>query len=92
MSSKLKTLLAFAKRGVGILPLTPEDSAPAVARGAKTAITDPKTLRTFYKKRPKYNYGLALGDGIFAIRVKDNRAKLRLRELGPEYGERLAKQ
>lgn len=91
MSSKLRTLLAFAKRGVGIVPLTPGENVPVVAGGAKAAVTDPKTLRAFYKKRPKYNYGLALGDGVFAIRVKDNRSKSRLHKLAADHGERLPK-
>jgi hypothetical protein len=91
MSLKLKTLLAFAKQGVGILPLEPETNAPAVAHGPKTVVNDRKTLRTFYRKRPKYNYGLALGDGVFAISVKDGAAKLRLRTLATEHGERVPK-
>jgi ParB-like chromosome segregation protein Spo0J len=89
MSPKLKFLLAFAERGVGILPLTPGDNAPAVAGGAKAAVTDPKTLRAFYKKRARYNYGLALGDGVFAVRVNDSRSKSRLHKLAAEHGERL---
>jgi hypothetical protein len=91
MSSKLTTLLAFAKRGVGIVPLTPVENVPVVAGGAKAAVTDPKTLRAFYEKRPKYNYGLALGDGVFAIRVNDNHSKARLHKLAADHGERLPK-
>jgi hypothetical protein len=91
MLSKLKTLLAFAERGVGILPLTPSDNAPVVAGGTIAAVTNPKTLRRFYKKRPKHNFGLAVGDGVFVICVNDNRSKSRLHKLAAKHGERLPK-
>jgi hypothetical protein len=91
MLSKLKTLLAFAERGVGILPLTPVDNAPVVAGGTNAAVTNLKTLRRFYKKRPKHNFGLALGDGVFVMRVNDSRSKSRLHKLAAEHGERLPK-
>src|ERR1700722_5537272 len=91
MSSKLKFVCAFATRGIGILPLEPETNMPAVAGGAKAAVTNIKTLKTFYRKHPQYNYGLALGNGVLAVLLNDDRAKSRLRRLADEQGERLPK-
>ena len=81
MPSKLKNVLAFAKLGISILPLAPERLEPAVGWGAKAAVTDPKTLRAFYKKHAEYNYGLVMEGGTFAIRANDKRARLRLQTL-----------
>ena len=81
MPSKLKNILAFARLGIAILPLAPESLEPAVGGGAKAAVTDPKTLRAFYKKHAEYNYGLVMEGGTFAVRANDKRARLRLRKL-----------
>jgi hypothetical protein len=91
MRSKLKTILAFAERGVGIVLLEPKANSSAVAGGAKAAVIDPQTLRKFYRKHPDYNYGLALGDGLFVVRANNNRAKSRLCELAAEHGKNLRK-
>ncbi len=89
MSRKLKTILAFLDRGVAILPLSPEANAPAVAGGVKAAVTDRKTLTRFYTKHSNFSYGLALGDGVFVVRVKGRPSKSRLHEIADEHGERL---
>lgn len=57
MSSKLKTILSFAKLGVPILPLAPGSMEPAVAGGAKATATSPETLTRLYATHPDYGYG-----------------------------------
>jgi len=91
MSSKLKFLSAFAEHGIGILPLAPETNAPAVAGGASAAVTDPKTLKKFFKKYPTYNYGIALTNEVFIVRANNRSAKRRLDRLAADHGERLAR-
>jgi len=91
MSSKLRYILAFAKIGIPILPLAPGDAGPAVAGGAKAAVTNLKKLRKFYKKHPDYQYGIVTEGGIFVVSAKGKNAKARLNALASQYGSRLPK-
>ena len=53
--------LSYAARGWAVLPLRPGGKEPATVHGVKDATTDPKTIASWYDKRPGCGVAIATG-------------------------------
>lgn len=60
----LEAALYYAERGLPVFPCRPRSKKPATPNGFKDATTDPEIIRAWWSKNPKYNIGLAIGDGL----------------------------
>ena len=57
----LEAALAYARRGISVLPVKPKGKEPLTNNGVKDATTDEKKIRAWWKKWPKANIGLVPG-------------------------------
>ena len=62
--------LAWAARGFRVFPITPGDKMPPKGMTFKTeATTDADKIRSWWAFNPKYNYGVAAGNGTLIVDV-----------------------
>lgn len=59
--SNLEAALAYAERGLGVIPIQAGGKAPACAHGYKDATTDPDQITEWFSSRPEWNLGIATG-------------------------------
>ncbi len=58
---KLKTIVAWARRGMHVLPLKPKSKKPIRKGGVHNATTDVKDIKQYFRKHRDANYGIATG-------------------------------
>lgn len=61
----LTAALRYAERGLPVFPCKPGKKVPLTAHGFKDATTDPAVIKTWWKKHPKANIGVATGPRWF---------------------------
>ncbi|KKK55074.1 hypothetical protein LCGC14_3078240, partial [marine sediment metagenome] len=61
MNELLKAALAYAERGWYVLPIKPNEKIPLTKHGVKDATTDPKIIKSWYKKWPTANVAIDVG-------------------------------
>ena len=99
MSANLAAALAYAKRGVPVLPLHwPEDGAcscgspdcpspakhPLTEHGKDDASTDPEIIKHWWERWPEANVGLRMGNGRIAVDIDPrNGGDESLHDFGP---------
>jgi len=86
---RLDNALAWASRGVAVLPVRPGGKAPLTRRGMRDAATDPNLLRHWWARWPDANVAIATGaPGVDVLDVDVRGARTgwpalrRLREAG----------
>lgn len=66
----LEHALGWAARGFRVFPILPGDKVPPKGLAWKDeATTDPSKLRSWWAFEPRYNYGVAGGDGLLVVDV-----------------------
>jgi hypothetical protein len=58
--------LAYAARGIHVLPLEPDGKRPKTDRGVHDASTDLRTIRMWWERWPRANIGIAIGVGALS--------------------------
>ncbi len=81
--------LAYAKRGVAVLPLQPRGKTPATASGVKQATTDTAIIDSWWTAAPDMNVAIATGSrsGVFVLDVDAEAGEQSLRELERANGD-----
>lgn len=66
----LEAALAWAARGFRVFPILPGDKVPPKdMRWKEEATTDPAKIRAWWAFDPRYNYGVAAGEGALILDV-----------------------
>lgn len=67
----LDAALLYASMGWRVFPLRPRSKDPATAHGFKDATTDERQIREWWTKNPRYNIGIATGNGLCVLDIDD---------------------
>ncbi len=69
--ANLEAALAYANRGWHVFPCQPSGKTPATTHGFKDATTDPKQIRTWWRKHPDFNVAIRTGavSGIVVLDI-----------------------
>lgn len=80
--------LAYAARGISVFPLLPRSKAPMVPNGFLKAVTSADQVRTWWRRRPDCNIGIATGApaGFWVLDVDGEEAEVALAALEAQFG------
>lgn len=63
--------LLYASMGWRVFPLRPRSKTPATPKGFKDATADERQIREWWTKNPRYNIGIATGNGLCVLDIDD---------------------
>jgi hypothetical protein len=88
MSTLRDSALAYAKRGLHVLPCRPRDKEPATYHGLKDATTDANVIAGWWRGNPDFNIGVLTGkeSGIFVVDLDSVDAESELKKLERQHG------
>jgi Bifunctional DNA primase/polymerase, N-terminal len=66
-SDLLKAALDYAAAGIPVFPCEPDGKAPATAQGFRDATTDPRQIKLWWGRGPRYNIGLRPADASWIV-------------------------
>jgi hypothetical protein len=80
--------IAYATRGLAVLPCVPAGKAPATPQGCRDATNDIAKIARWWRENPRYNVAVATGpvSKIFVLDVDGLDAETSLRKLEEQHG------
>lgn len=81
----LEAALAYAKRGLPVLPVDREKN-PLNRHGSRGATTSLTKIRAWWNRWPDANVGIATGDALSALDIDGSEGETTLRRLVAEHG------
>src|SRR5437868_3044682 len=89
VSSKLKTIIAFAKLGMKILPLIPKGKKPVINGGVYSATYNKKQIKRYFRDHRDANYGIATGNAsdLIIVDIDGKPGEKSLRKLQDKHGD-----
>jgi hypothetical protein len=84
----LSAALDYARRGWPVIALLPRAKEPLTKHGVKDATTDPEIIRSWWRRYPSANIGIATGaaSGVFVVDIDGKQGGETIDAIEHEYG------